>query len=290
MDEAVLAGLRGDRAWLEEHAAEAMRVRPNALRQLDADESWDLPFRGIGSPHSVAMTLFRGGEGTQERIVYAGTTPDATLNAHLLVGLFAAALACDEESFVTAAGGVLRLGAGQVSLADAERPVVLLAALGISGAVEPFANVATAGLGAAEAMHMALNLLRALEESSGLVAITDWEVANADEFDKRLRDSIADPAIAPPAATASAGSHRPQNVSAEYDLSSTAWNDIHWPREQSRTKIAQPVVVIHRRPTKKAANTVATPNSAGIARRAISDGPRTSRTSRCSASQARGAL
>ena len=62
------------------------------------------------------------------------------------------------------------------------------------------------------------------------------------------------------------------------------------PDEQSRTKIAQPVVVIHRRPTKKAANTVATPNSAGIARRAISDGPRTSRTSRCSASQPRGAL
>src|ERR1043166_4166857 len=125
MDEAVLAHLRGDRRWFAERVPGAMEVRPPALRQVGADDSWDLPIRGIGSPHAVAITLFRGGETAQERIVYAGNTADATLDAHLLVGLFAAALACDDDSFVTAGGGVLRLRAGHVSLADAERRVVL---------------------------------------------------------------------------------------------------------------------------------------------------------------------
>jgi hypothetical protein len=166
--------------------------KPRALASLSDDQAYDAPIRGVGSPNGASVTMYQGGQlSTPARIAYAGITGDRTLNAQMFSSLFSTALACDnEQSFLTAVGGVLHLDHDRSSVVPTGRGTVLRATLGFDGPSEPSAGMPSLGMEPDEAFELVAELFQRFKDATGLVSVMHWGVGDAEALDDRVKKAL----------------------------------------------------------------------------------------------------
>ncbi len=176
------------RKWMK-HA----RLTPRPLTRLSDEEAYDAPIRGVGSPNGASVTLFMSSFfGVPARIAYAGVTGDKTLNAQLFSGLFAAALASDDDrSFLTSIGGVLHLNEAWIPVPGEQREALLSAVLGPNEFPDPQAGIPTLGMTPGEAFELISELFQRFDDSTGLVSVKEWGLDDVAALEERIKTALA---------------------------------------------------------------------------------------------------
>ncbi len=164
--------------------------RPRALASFSDEQAYQAPIRGVGSPNGASVTMYQDGQvSTPVRIAYAGITGDRTLNAQMFSSLFSTALASNSErSFLTSVGGILHLDRNTTSGSG----TVLRATIGVDGRpIEPKAGMPSLGMDPDEAFGLVAELFQRFKDSTGLVSVMHWGIADIEALEERVRAALS---------------------------------------------------------------------------------------------------